>query len=142
MASSIEDILMAKAMADAERRETDNIGMALGALTGTSFGAAAAPMRNTSDLKERSLLNARGVNLGRRLAGGLVGAIIGGGLGAGQIIGQSTRQNDAPASEPITTGHLMSTVMHSLFDVGQLRLAQGVPRELLNHVERYAPIQG
>lgn len=69
-------------------------------------------------------------------------ALAGGGLGAGQIIGQSTRQNDAPASDPITTGHLMSTVMHSLFDVGQLRLAQGVPRELLNHIERYAPIQG
>ena len=96
MASSIEDILMAKAMADAERKETDNTGMAIGALTGTTYGAMAAPMRNTADLKERSLLNARGGNVGRRMAGGLVGAIVGGGLGAG-IQNIATRESPAAA---------------------------------------------
>jgi len=66
----------------------------------------------------------------------------GGGICNGQVIGQSTRENDAPATEPVTTGHVMSTVMHWLFDVGQLRLERGVPRELLSYLEQHDPISG
>jgi len=120
MASSIEDILMAKAMADAERRETDNTGMALGALSGTAVGATAAPMRNTTDLKERALLNARGGNVSRRMAGGLVGAIIGGGLGAG-IQNAATRESPTAAllAKLQTQGSLNPMDMNQLQSVLQ-----------------------
>ena len=59
---------------------------------------------------------------------------------SGQIIGSSTRTNDDPESTPIMPSHLMSTIMHSMFDVGLLRVARGVPRDLLNQIEQHAPI--
>ena len=124
MASSIEDILLAKAMADAEQRETDNTGIAVGALTGATFGAAATPMRNTTDLKERSLLNARGANLGRRMAGGLVGAIVGGGLGAGI---QNIATKESPAAALLAKMQAQGTL--NPMDRAQL---QSVLRQLYN----------
>jgi len=62
-------------------------------------------------------------------------AFAGGGLARGQVIGQSTRRNDAPASYPIGPANLLSTVLHALFDVGQMRLDPGVPRELARLAE-------
>ena len=62
-------------------------------------------------------------------------AFFGGGLKTGQIIGQSTRKNDAPATEPILLENVMSTVMHALFDAGQLRLDSAVPRDLARLAE-------
>ncbi len=62
-------------------------------------------------------------------------AFAGGGIGRGQIIGQSTRKNDAPATEPIGPANLQSTLLHAAFDVGQLRLDPGVPRELARLAE-------
>ena len=53
-------------------------------------------------------------------------AFAGGGLRMGQIIGQSARAADVPGTDPVTTADLMATVMHTLFDVGQLRLQQGL----------------
>ena len=69
-------------------------------------------------------------------------AFAGGGIGQGQIIGQSRLTNDEPATEPVTTSHLMATVMHTLFDVSELRLARGVPRDLMQQIERNEPIPG
>ena len=37
-------------------------------------------------------------------------------------IGQSTRDGGEPARENYTPAHLVSTVLHTVFDVGQLRL--------------------
>ncbi|MEX2185857.1 MAG: DUF1501 domain-containing protein [Pirellulales bacterium] len=68
-------------------------------------------------------------------------AFAGGGLNMGQAIGQSLRGADAPATEPISAGHLMATVMHALFDVGQLRLARGLPRDLTQRIESGEPIR-
>ncbi|QDU94920.1 DUF1501 domain-containing protein [Lignipirellula cremea] len=67
-------------------------------------------------------------------------ALAGGGLQMGQVIGQSAPQNDLPASEPIRVENLMSTVMHTLFDVGKLRVDRTAPRTLLDPIERHAPI--
>jgi len=50
-----------------------------------------------------------------------------GGLKMGRVIAQSTRD----AAEPVTIPNLVSTVLHTLLDVGQLRLAPGVPREIV-----------
>ena len=66
MASSIEDILMAKAMADAESRPDPAVAMGGGAAVGGVLGALPG------------IGGVRG-----RMAGGLVGAILGGGLGMG-----------------------------------------------------------
>jgi uncharacterized protein (DUF1501 family) len=62
-------------------------------------------------------------------------AFAGGGLARGQIIGQSGRKNDAPASDPIRPENLASTVLHALFDIGQLRLDPSVPRDLARLAE-------
>lgn len=63
--ASIEEILMAKAMADARDRPDPAVAMGTGAALGSVGG----------------MLMGRGVR--GRMAGGLVGAILGGGLGAG-----------------------------------------------------------
>ena len=67
-------------------------------------------------------------------------ALAGGGLEMGQVIGQSDRTASVPASDPIGPDHLMSTIMHSLFDLGTLRVVRGVPREILSSVEGGQPI--
>jgi len=69
-------------------------------------------------------------------------AFFGGGIQMGQVIGKSARGNDVPASDPITTSNLMATVMHTMFDVGQVRLIRGLPANLLRMVENGKPIEG
>ena len=69
-------------------------------------------------------------------------AFAGGGLSTGQAIGQSARNNDVPLTEPIGTEQLLGTVMHTLFDVGVLRLNPSVPREILSKLENSPPIAG
>lgn len=66
--------------------------------------------------------------------------MFGGGLKMGQIIGQSDSQAARPATEPYRPGHLAATIMHTLFDVGQLRLEQNVPREIVRLAEANRPI--
>jgi hypothetical protein len=67
--------------------------------------------------------------------------LAGGGLPMGKIIGQSTRNGGEPATEPVTNRRLISTIMHRLFDVGQLRILRGLPREI-QQVTEWAPIPG
>ena len=67
-------------------------------------------------------------------------ALFGGGLRMGQVIGQCDRQNRAPISTPITPGMLLSTLMHTLFDVGVLRVTRGVPTNLVRLIEDHRPI--
>jgi uncharacterized protein (DUF1501 family) len=66
----------------------------------------------------------------------------GGGLDMGQVIGQSTRDAGEPLSEPITIHNLIGTIMHTLFDVGALRLQQNVPREMVRALDDWKPIPG
>jgi uncharacterized protein (DUF1501 family) len=68
-------------------------------------------------------------------------AFAGGGLKMGQVIGQSDRMNAEPASEPISPQMMMTTIMHTLFDPGKLRVAQGLPRELVALVDQGKPIE-
>jgi uncharacterized protein (DUF1501 family) len=56
--------------------------------------------------------------------------VYGGGLKMGQVIGQSTANAGDPATEPITPKHLVSTIMHTLFDVGEVRTSRGTPDEV------------
>ncbi len=57
--------------------------------------------------------------------------LAGGGLKAGRVIGQSDRDAGRPNSEPVRISNLLSTITHTLFDVGKLRVTRGVARELL-----------
>ena len=66
----------------------------------------------------------------------------GGGLEMGQVIGQSTRDAGQPLTEPITNKHLISTILHTLFHVGELRITQGVPSEVSNNMAGWDPIPG
>jgi hypothetical protein len=66
----------------------------------------------------------------------------GGGLGTGQIVGRADDKNAVPASTPVSTPNLLATVLHALFDVGKLRIARGVPSDLVQLIEKYPPIPG
>ena len=46
----------------------------------------------------------------------------GGGMTGGRVIGQSTRDGGEPATEPFTSASLISTILHTVFDAGRLRL--------------------
>ncbi len=50
----------------------------------------------------------------------------GGGLKMGQIIGQSDRLAAQPATERYTPKHLLATIMHSLLDLGEVRVQPGL----------------
>ena len=68
--------------------------------------------------------------------------VSGGGLQMGQVIGQSTRDVGQPLTTPIRIPHLIATIMHTLFDVSELRLAQGVPAEIAQASGNWEPISG
>ena len=102
MASSIEDILIAKALADAESRPDPAAAMGGGAAVGGVLGALAgqAPHRIGTIFDGNKPLNTtadvgRALRPGFRMAGGLVGAILGGGLGLGA---RNAMVQDSPAA--------------------------------------------
>lgn len=68
--------------------------------------------------------------------------LAGGGLEMGQVVGQSTRDASEPLTEPITIKNLVATIMHTLFDIGELRLVRGVPNEILRVATAADPIPG
>ncbi len=51
--------------------------------------------------------------------------LAGGGLRMGQVIGRSSRDAGEPISEPVRVKNVVGTVLHTLFDVGALRLVPG-----------------
>jgi hypothetical protein len=65
----------------------------------------------------------------------------GGGLPGGAVIGRSAANGGDPATEPVRVPNLIGTIMHTLFDVGKLRITRGVSRELLQMAD-YNPIPG
>ena len=48
--------------------------------------------------------------------------LYGGGLGGGKVIGQSDKQGGEPNSTPYDPGHLISTILRTMIDPGELRL--------------------
>ncbi len=68
--------------------------------------------------------------------------LVGGGFAQGQVIGRSNRDASAPQSEPVTSRHLLGTILRTLFDVGQLRLVPNLPRELAQVMAGYEGIPG
>ncbi len=67
--------------------------------------------------------------------------LYGAGVEGGRVIGQSTRDGGSPATDPVTSENLIGTIMHTLFDVGQLRLARDLPTDVARLITGYPPIQ-
>jgi hypothetical protein len=66
--------------------------------------------------------------------------LYGGGVAAGKVIGRSTRDGGEPDSDGVGTPNLISTILHTALDVGQVRL-----RPALSEIARLgevAPIPG
>ncbi len=68
--------------------------------------------------------------------------LTGGGLRMGQVIGQYTHDAGEPNSNPVTIHHLLGTVLRTVFDVGQLRLVPGMPREIGQVMTGWEGIEG
>jgi hypothetical protein len=68
--------------------------------------------------------------------------LYGGGLNRGQVIGQSSKDGGQPSSDPVTIEDLLATILHTLLDVDQVRLNNGLPRSLLNVIAQGTPIRG
>ena len=66
---------------------------------------------------------------------------IGGGLKMGQVIGQSARDAGEPATTPVTIKNLVATILHTLVDVGEVRVVRGMPRDVVQMTE-WDPIPG
>lgn len=67
-------------------------------------------------------------------------AFAGGGLPMGQVIGRADRRNGEPSDNPVSPSMMMGTILRTLFDFGQLRIAQGIPQEIIRYVEDAHPI--
>lgn len=53
----------------------------------------------------------------------------GGGIQPG-VVGQSKRDGSEPATDPLNPSHLISTILHTVFDVGELRLLRALPSDV------------
>ena len=64
----------------------------------------------------------------------------GGGIGSGQIVGQSTRDGGEPLTDAVDSGNLISTILHTLLDIPELRLRTGLSADLVRFVTSGRPI--
>lgn len=68
-------------------------------------------------------------------------ALAGGGLKMGQVIGQSDSRAGKPAGHAYSPQNLLATIMHTLFDLGELRVVPGLPTELVQRISGVPPIE-
>jgi len=68
--------------------------------------------------------------------------LAGGGLRMGQVIGRSNSNAGEPQSDPVRIRNLIATIVHTLFDVGRLRLVPGLQREIAQTMTGWEPIPG
>ena len=67
--------------------------------------------------------------------------VAGGGLRMGQVIGQTDRAGGEPTTKTYMPKHLLATVMHTLFDPGEARLAAGLPTDVARVITESEPIR-
>jgi hypothetical protein len=67
--------------------------------------------------------------------------LYGGGLKMGQVIGKSTANGGDPATDPVTVKGLIATIVHTLFDVAELRLMRGISGDLAKVLTEGEPIR-
>jgi uncharacterized protein (DUF1501 family) len=66
----------------------------------------------------------------------------GGGLNMGQVIGRSSRNASEPQSDPVRIQNLIATILGTQFDVGELRLVRGLPRDIAQTMTGWQTIPG
>jgi len=92
----------------------------------------------TGEIGRTPKVNAKG---GRDHWGGLAPLLLyGGGLRMGKVIGQSTANAGDPATDPIAVKNLIATIMHTLFDIGELRVLRGLPSDVAKVATEGEPI--
>ena len=81
--------------------------------------------------------------LGGRNHWGNLGPLVlaGGGLPMGQVIGRSTANGGEPADNPVTMRNLIGTIMHTLFDVAELRLRPDAAGAVAKVITESEPIK-
>ena len=67
--------------------------------------------------------------------------LYGGGLKKGQVIGHSNSDASAPAGENVSVANLVATVLHTLIDIGELRVMRGLSVDL-QRIAAHEPIRG
>jgi hypothetical protein len=65
----------------------------------------------------------------------------GGGLRMGRVIGSSTHDGSVPASEPVMVRNLIATIMHTLFNIGEVRLLPGINGDVSRVITEGEPIR-
>lgn len=92
----------------------------------------------TGEIGRTPKINGKG---GRDHWGGLAPLLFtGGGLRMGRVVGQSTANAGEPLSDPVTIPHIVSTIMHTMFDVGELRVTRGIPSDINRVITEGEPI--
>lgn len=66
--------------------------------------------------------------------------LYGGGIAKGQVIGQSTRDGGEPLADPVDSENLITTILHTLLDIPELRLKSGLPNDLVRFATSGTPI--
>lgn len=67
--------------------------------------------------------------------------LYGGGLKTGQVVGHSDARGGEPASSPIGMENLTATILHSLLNLGEVRLMDGLSNEVLTAMTAPTPIR-
>jgi hypothetical protein len=68
-------------------------------------------------------------------------ALAGGGLPMGQVIGRSTANGGEPADNPVHMRHLIGTILHTLFNVAELRLRPDAAGGVAKLISESEPIR-
>ena len=68
-------------------------------------------------------------------------AFAGGGLKMGQVVGRSDRIAGEPASDAVESSQVLATILHTLIDVGKLRLLTGVAKDVERVITGSQPIR-
>jgi uncharacterized protein (DUF1501 family) len=67
--------------------------------------------------------------------------LAGGGLPMGQVIGRSTANGGEPATDPVRMRNLIGTIMHTLFDVAEMRLRPDATSAVAKLITESEPIK-
>ncbi|MBI3823468.1 MAG: DUF1501 domain-containing protein [Planctomycetes bacterium] len=66
----------------------------------------------------------------------------GGGLRMGACVGRSNANAGEPASQPVRIQNVIATIMNQVFEMGEVRLVQGLPREIAQTMTGWEAIDG
>lgn len=65
----------------------------------------------------------------------------GGGLRMGQVVGESTAKAEEPKTDPIRMPDMLATLLHAQYDLGEVRVQRGLPKEMLDLIGSGQPIR-